>query len=112
VNPDIVIDHIGSQTLPVSTYVVKSGGMVVFCGATSGFNMSFDASFVWMRQKRIQGSHFASLSELYHANQLILQKKFHPVISDVFTWDELPLAHQKMLDNSVEYGNIVINLAS
>ncbi|WP_264523086.1 MULTISPECIES: crotonyl-CoA carboxylase/reductase [unclassified Flavobacterium] len=112
VNPDIVIDHIGSQTLPVSTYVVKSGGMVVFCGATSGFNMSFDASFVWMRQKRIQGSHFSSLFELHQANQLILQKKFHPVISGEFSWDELPLAHQKMLDNSIEYGNVVINLAS
>ena len=110
INPDIVIDHIGSQTFPVSTYVVKPGGMVVFCGATSGFNMSFDASFVWMRQKRIQGSHFASLFELTQANALIMQKKFYPSISNEYNWDELPLAHQHMLDNSIEFGNVVVNL--
>lgn len=84
--------------------------MVVFCGATSGFNMSFDASFVWMRQKRIQGSHFSSLFELHKANKLIEDKKIRPVISREFSWDELPLAHQKMLDNTIEYGNVVINL--
>lgn len=110
VNPDIVIDHIGSQTFPVSNYVVKPGGMVVFCGATSGFDMSFDASYTWMRQKRIQGSHFASLFELNQANELVLQRKFNPTISKEYTWSELPLAHQDMLDNNIEYGNVVVNL--
>ena len=41
--------------------VVKRGGMVVFCAGTTGYNLTFDARYVWMRQKRIQGSHFANL---------------------------------------------------
>ncbi|MFT7032586.1 MAG: crotonyl-CoA carboxylase/reductase [Cyclobacteriaceae bacterium] len=110
VNPDIVIDHIGSQTFPVSNYVVKPGGMVVFCGATSGFNMTFDASYTWMRQKRIQGSHFSSLYELHEANKLILEDKIKPAVSREYSWNDLPLAHQHMLDNSIEYGNIVVKL--
>jgi crotonyl-CoA carboxylase/reductase len=58
---DIVFEHPGEATFPVSCLVVKRGGMVVFCAGTTGFNLTFDARYVWMRQKRIQGSHFAHL---------------------------------------------------
>ena len=60
---DIVFEHPGEATFPVSCLVVKRGGMVVFCAGTSGFNITFDARYVWMRQKRIQGSHFAHLKQ-------------------------------------------------
>ena len=60
---DIVFEHPGEQTFPVSCLVVKRGGMVVFCAGTTGFNLTFDARYVWMRQKRIQGSHFAHLKQ-------------------------------------------------
>ena len=60
---DIVFEHPGEQTFPVSTLVAKRGGMIVFCAGTTGFNITFDARYVWMRQKRIQGSHFAHLKQ-------------------------------------------------
>ncbi|MBE9552179.1 MAG: crotonyl-CoA carboxylase/reductase, partial [Proteobacteria bacterium] len=52
---DFVFEHPGEATFPVSCFIVKRGGMVVFCAGTTGFNLTFDARFVWMRQKRIQG---------------------------------------------------------
>ncbi len=55
---DIVFEHPGEQTFPVSCLVVKRGGMVVFCAGTTGYNITFDARYVWMRQKRIQGLAF------------------------------------------------------
>ena len=58
---DFVFEHPGEQTFPVSCFIVKRGGMVVFCAGTTGYNLTMDARFVWMRQKRIQGSHFANL---------------------------------------------------
>ena len=60
---DIVFEHPGEVTFPVSCLVAKRGGMVVFCAGTSGFNITFDARYVWMRQKRVQGSHFANLMQ-------------------------------------------------
>ena len=60
---DIVFEHPGEATFPVSCLVVKRGGMVVFCAGTTGYNITFDARYVWMRQKRIQGSHFAHLKQ-------------------------------------------------
>ena len=65
---DIVFEHPGEATFPVSCLVVKRGGMVVFCAGTSGYNITFDARYVWMRQKRIQGSHFAHLKQASAAN--------------------------------------------
>ncbi|MEP0264429.1 crotonyl-CoA carboxylase/reductase [Dokdonia sp.] len=110
VNPDIVFEHVGKDTFPTSCYVVKTGGMVVFCGATSGFNLSMDASYIWMRQKRIQGSHFSSLKELSDANKLVENAMFTPVISKTYPWDELPLAHLDMLNNSNQFGNAAVVL--
>ncbi|KAF0124465.1 MAG: crotonyl-CoA carboxylase/reductase, partial [Xanthobacteraceae bacterium] len=37
---DIVFEHPGEATFPVSCLVVKRGGMVVFCAGTSGFNIT------------------------------------------------------------------------
>jgi len=51
---DFVFEHPGEQTFPVSCFIVKRGGMVVFCAGTTGYNLTMDARFVWMRQKRIQ----------------------------------------------------------
>ena len=53
---DIVFEHPGESTFPVSTYLVKTGGMVVICAGTSGYNLTMDARYIWMRQKRIQTS--------------------------------------------------------
>ena len=62
---DIVFEHPGEATFPVSVLVCKRGGMVVICAGTTGYNLTMDARFLWMRQKRVQGSHFA---HLYHAS--------------------------------------------
>ena len=76
---DIVFEHPGEPTFPVSCLVVKRGGMVVFCAGTTGFNITFDARYVWMRQKRIQGSHFAHLKQASAANQFVLDRRIDPV---------------------------------
>ncbi|MCW5731672.1 MAG: crotonyl-CoA carboxylase/reductase, partial [Alphaproteobacteria bacterium] len=43
---DFVFEHPGEQTFPVSCFVVKRGGMVVFCAGTTGYNLTMDARFV------------------------------------------------------------------
>jgi crotonyl-CoA carboxylase/reductase len=105
---DIVFEHPGEQTFPVSSLVVKRGGMVVFCAGTTGFNISFDARYVWMRQKRIQGSHFAHLKQASAANQFVLDRRIDPCMSEVFPWKEVPHAHMKMWKNQHRPGNMAV----
>lgn len=105
---DIVFEHPGEATFPVSCFVVKRGGMVVFCAGTSGYNLTMDARFVWMRQKRIQGSHFANLFQASEANQLVIEQRIDPCLSEVFLWSEIPHAHRKMWKNQHQPGNMAV----
>ena len=105
---DFVFEHPGEATFPVSCLVVKRGGMVVFCAGTTGFNITFDARFVWMRQKRIQGSHFANLLQASEANRLVIERRLDPCMSEVFSWDQIPQAHTKMMNNEHKPGNMAV----
>ena len=92
----------------MSCFVVKRGGMVVFCAGTTGYNLTMDARFVWMRQKRIQGSHFANLKQASEANRLVIERRIDPCMSEVFSWDDIPQAHMKMLANQHMPGNMAV----
>lgn len=109
---DMVFEHPGESTFPVSCFVAKRGGMVVFCAGTTGFNLTFDARFVWMRQKRIQGSHFANLMQASAANKLVIERRIDPCMSEVFGFEEIPLAHEKMLSNEHKPGNMAVLVSS
>ena len=111
-NVDIVFEHPGEATFPISTFVVKRGGMVVICAGTSGYNLTMDARYLWMNQKRIQGSHFANLKQASQANQLVLEKRIDPCMSEVFGWDQIPDAHMKMYHNEHKPGNMAVMVSA
>lgn len=108
VNVDMVFEHPGEATFPVSTFVVKKGGMVVICAGTTGYNLTLDARYLWMHQKRVQGSHFANLKQAAAANNLMLARRLDPCLSEVFSWDQIPVAHSKMLNNEHLPGNMAV----
>jgi crotonyl-CoA carboxylase/reductase len=108
VNVDLVFEHPGESTFPVSTFVVKRGGMVVICAGTTGYNLTLDARYLWMHQKRVQGSHFANLMQASAANRLMLERRLDPCISEVFAWEQLPEAHMRMMRNTHKPGNMAV----
>ncbi|MBB3973095.1 crotonyl-CoA carboxylase/reductase [Hansschlegelia beijingensis] len=108
VDVDMVFEHPGESTFPVSCLVVKRGGMVVFCAGTTGYNITFDARYVWMRQKRIQGSHFAHLKQASAANRFVLEQRVDPCMSEVFAFKDIPAAHTKMWKNQHAPGNMAV----
>ncbi|NJO38787.1 MAG: crotonyl-CoA carboxylase/reductase [Rhizobiales bacterium] len=105
---DIVFEHPGEATFPVSAFVVKRGGMVVICAGTTGYNLTVDARFLWMRQKRLQGSHFANLKQASAANDMVISRKVDPCMSEVFSWADIPRAHDKMRKNQHKPGNMAV----
>jgi len=107
-NVDMVFEHPGEATFPVSTFVVKRGGMVVICAGTTGYNCTFDVRHMWSHQKRLQGSHFAHLKQAAAANKLMLDRRLDPCMSEVFSWADLPEAHMKMRRNEHQPGNMAV----
>ena len=97
--PDIVFEHVGRATFPTSVLAVKPFGTVVICGATSGHTLDFDVRYLWMRQKRIIGSHFANAWECHRANELIEAGKVRPVLWRTLGFEHVAEAHQLMYEN-------------
>ena len=89
-------------------FVCETGGMVVICAGTTGFNATMDLRYTWMRQKRFQGSHFANDDNCRDLNNLVIQKKVDPALSKTFTFDETGHCHQLMRENKHPSGNMSI----
>jgi crotonyl-CoA carboxylase/reductase len=107
-NPTIVFEHPGETTLPTSCYLCETGGMVVICAGTTGYNATLDLRYHWMRQKRLQGSHFANDDQARGANDLVTAGKVDPCLSQVFAFSETAACHQLMRDNLHPSGNMAI----
>lgn len=107
-SPNIVLEHPGESTIPTSIFTCETGGMVVICAGTTGYNATVDLRYLWMRQKRLQGSHFANDEESRGFNRLVMEQRIDPCLSRSVPFHELPLAHQLMYENKHPNGNMAI----
>jgi crotonyl-CoA carboxylase/reductase len=105
-SPRIVLEHPGEDTVPTSLFVCDTGGMVVICAGTTGYNADVDLRYLWTRQKRFQGSHFANDEEAAAVNQLVAEGKIDPCLSHTFGFDDIGTAHQMLYENRHPNGNM------
>jgi crotonyl-CoA carboxylase/reductase len=107
-NPRIVFEHPGEETIPTSIFVCDNGGMVVICAGTTGYHAAVDLRYLWMRQKRLQGSHFANDEQCAALNEMVTRGEVDPCLSRTFAFDEVGLAHQLMYENKHPMGNMAV----
>jgi crotonyl-CoA carboxylase/reductase len=105
-NPRIVFEHPGEDTVPTSIFVCDTGGMVVICAGTTGYNAVVDLRYLWMRQKRLQGSHFANDRDARALNDLVAAGRVDPCLSQTFPFEQIPYVHQLMYENRHPHGNM------
>jgi crotonyl-CoA carboxylase/reductase len=105
-SPRLVFEHPGEDTVPTSIFVCDTGGMVVICAGTTGYNAVADLRYLWMRQKRFQGSHFANDAQAKALNDLVVAGKVDPCLSETFRFDQIPHVHQLMHENRHPHGNM------
>ena len=109
-SPSIVLEHSGQSTIPTSMYLCATGGMVVICGGTTGYHADVDLRFLWMRQKRLQGSHYASIRDCRDVIALVGAGKIDPCLSWCGTMADIGKGHQLMHDNAQSPGNIAVTV--
>ena len=107
-SPRVVFEHPGEDTVPTSIFVCDTGGMVVICAGTTGYNATLDLRYHWMRQKRLQGSHLSNDEQALAVTKLVDAGRVDPCLSHTYAFDELPECHQLMLDNKHPYGNMAV----
>lgn len=107
-SPTIVFEHPGQSTVPTSGFMCETGGMIVICAGTTGYNATLDLRYHWMRQKRFQGSHFANDEQAAGINRLVIDGKVDPCLSRTFEFNETGACHQLMRENKHPNGNMAI----
>jgi len=105
-SPRIVFEHPGEDTIPTSVFVCDTGGMVVICAGTTGYNAVADLRYLWMRQKRLQGSHFANDEQSNAFNQLVLDGKIDPCLAKTHRFEDIAECHQAMHENRAPEGKM------
>ncbi|MCS7483505.1 crotonyl-CoA carboxylase/reductase [Umezawaea endophytica] len=86
-DPHIVFDHVGRATFGISMFVARRGGSVVTCGSSTGYQHQYDNRYLWMKLKRLIGSHGANLQEQWESNRLFDLGQVLPVLSEVYSLD-------------------------
>ena len=107
-NPRIVFEHPGEETIPTSIFVCDNGGMVVICAGTTGYHAAVDLRYLWMRQKRLQGSHFANDEQCAAFNEMVARGEVDPCLSRTFAFNDVGVAHQLMYENKHPEGNMAV----
>jgi crotonyl-CoA reductase len=95
-DPHIVFEHVGRETFGASVYIVRRGGTVITCGSSTGYLHEYDNRRLWMRLKRVIGSHAANWQEACEANRLIRMGRIIPALSKVFPLDQVGQAAREV----------------
>ncbi|MCW8216398.1 crotonyl-CoA carboxylase/reductase [Streptomyces griseolus] len=108
--PKIVFEHVGQNTIPTSIYLCDNAGMVVLCGGTTGYHGDVDLRFLWMRQKRLQGSHGFNLRQCHELTQLVAKGDVDPCLNYTGDFADIGKVHQMMHDNVHPSGNMAVRV--
>jgi crotonyl-CoA reductase len=111
-DPHIVFDHVGQATFGISMFVARRGGTVITCGSSTGYQHQYDNRYLWMKLKRLIGSHAANLHEQWESNRLVELGRIVPVLSEVYPLADVAEA-ARLVQNNGHVGKVgVLCLAS
>lgn len=104
---DLVVEHVGEATWQTSLAVVRPGGRVTVCGATTGPNPPATLHRIWWKQLTVYGSTMGSRADFDGAFELVASGRARPVVDSVYPLAEARAAHER-LERGDQLGKIVL----
>jgi NADPH:quinone reductase-like Zn-dependent oxidoreductase len=105
---DVVFEHVGADTWQGSLLVLKRGGRLVTCGATSGPAATINLMQLFQQQYRITGSFGSPISALSRALDRIASG-VSPVVDTVYALDDFRAGVARLEHRDV-FGKILVEL--
>jgi len=104
---DVVFEHVGQKTWEVSKKMLATGGRLVTCGATTGFDISIDLRHFFMKQQSILGSTMSDMQTFDDMLSLINENVIYPVVDRIIPMEEVKDAHE-YIETSGPVGKVVL----
>jgi NADPH:quinone reductase-like Zn-dependent oxidoreductase len=106
---DIIVDHVGVDTLPKGVWALAKGGRIVTCGVTSGAEMQLNLAPIFFKSLSILGSTMGGLGEMKHVSKLVFSGKLQPIVSQRFDFDQISKAHE-VLEERRAFGKLLLRI--
>ena len=104
---DVVFEHVGLKTWDISKRILATGGRLVTCGATTGFEVSIDLRHLFMKQQSILGSTMSDMQTFDEMLSLINENVIYPVVDRIIPMEEVKDAHE-YIETSGPVGKVVL----
>ncbi|MBN2151990.1 MAG: zinc-binding dehydrogenase [Candidatus Lokiarchaeota archaeon] len=104
---DVVVDSVGARTFATSVRLLRPGGRLVTCGATTGPSTDLDIRQVFWKQLDILGSTMSTQKEFREAMRLVFTGTIDPVIDKVFPLDQARQAAEYLLQAG-QFGKVLL----
>jgi NADPH:quinone reductase-like Zn-dependent oxidoreductase len=104
---DVVIEHIGQEVWEPSLLCLATGGRLITCGATTGYQVITDLRHVFYRNLKILGTEAASKALMFKIMPLVRAGKLQPVLDRVLPLREAQQA-QRLMEERQQFGKIVL----
>jgi NADPH:quinone reductase-like Zn-dependent oxidoreductase len=104
---DVVFEHVGAATWPKSLESLATGGRLVTCGNTTGWDVKLDLRFLFSKHWSLLGSFMGTLGDLHAVLKFVFRKELKPVIDKVYPLSEIRAAHER-LENKEQFGKVLV----
>jgi NADPH:quinone reductase-like Zn-dependent oxidoreductase len=106
---DVVFEHVGKALWQESLLCLKWGGILVTCGATTGFEVPTDLRQIFFRQIQVLGSTMGSRGSQFEILRHVEKGSLKPVLDRELALDEAQEAH-RLLEEGGQFGKIVLTI--
>ncbi|MBA4452546.1 MAG: zinc-binding dehydrogenase, partial [Nitrosopumilaceae archaeon] len=105
---DVIFEHIGGNHWNKELTLLKYGATIVTTGATTGYMAKTDLRHIFFKGINILGSTQGTRAELEQGLFWMSQGKIKAIIDSVYSLEQAPEAHNKMLKGKGLFGKILM----
>jgi len=104
---DLTFDHIGQTHFNKQLTLLKYGGTLVSCGATTGYDAQIDLRHIFFKGINVLGSTQGTKAEMEQGLYWMGQGKIKAAIDSTYSFEQAAEAHTKMLKGKF-FGKILM----
>lgn len=104
---DVVFEHLGETTMPVSLKCLARGGSVVTCGTLTGTRTEVDLWSLFAKELKLVGSYGGTRQDLFEVLRAVQEGRLKAVIDEEFPLKDAAAAQSRMEDRA-QFGKILL----